>query len=959
MKRIPIKWLASSDRRPDAVALGSILVFFVLFFPQGLFGGRYLLANDAFFYSFPLRTIAWRMIRAGNLPLWTPNILSGYPLLSMAQIGLAYPLTWGYLLLPGRIAEQIYVLAPFLLAPLFTFAYLREIGRSALASLMGALTFGYGGMMASPLANNGFMPNAVMWLPLLLIAVERSRTKDFVSSLLLGTFAFSMSVLTGYGQGFVLVGLLTGAYALMLAVSNSKEPVTQPRLLSAWRPVLVALCAGVISAGVAAFQILETARALRRSVRSELSYAAFTQGSISPAQLWQSIFKPLFYIDTYAYVPPLALLLTVWVISAFIKKRIDRDPRVLFWLCIAFISLFLMLGDFTPLYRLVYHVPVLNRFRVPSRHAFEWTFALGALAAYGWDAAYATIRKSTGQQKPSNPITLYASLICLFVALIVAVVWWQESSALRAVSVIPARVDAAYTICKTLFVLLTLAAAWRAALIPNPNVRLLTLTACVLLMNYVEPAALIDRWWGSINLKAERFNARSDATRYLNQFSPSENRVYTRVDLFSEQFASQPRLDGPNLSAIYELQNVAGYEPLILERYSRALGGTDLDAVHRLTNYSPDPTLLTAQSHVLDLLNTRYVIAYSNLATALEPFSVDNRTASIQSLGELPPHSANTFGAPPAKADALLLVTALANSVEVPQGSNVARIRVTFADGRKVEHDLQAGIDTAEWAHERPDVRAVIKHQLAPIFDTAASNEAQGFPSYRFKTQFSFGDPVQVSKVEIENVSATATLALFGAALVDSARQRATPLIPLYDKTIWQPVYDAHETLILRNSRALPRVWLVGHAEAVTDEVALRRIRGEGSEPFDPQQTALLEVRPEELPKLPGNKPGPESSVKIVEYGANKIIFESTSATESLLVASEIFYPGWVARVDGQPASIFVADYLLRAVALPPGQHRIVMNYTAPAAQSGLIISVLTIALVGVFIFYARRKQAS
>src|SRR5258706_13973919 len=148
-------------RRADIAALAAIAAFFVFFFPRVLFGDRFIIAGDAYYYSYPLRTVAWRMIRHGELPLWTPYILSGYPLLSMAQLGLAYPLTWGYLFLPGHVAEQIYVLAPFLVAPLFTYAYLRELSRSPLASLLGALTFSYGGMMASPLANNGLMPNAV------------------------------------------------------------------------------------------------------------------------------------------------------------------------------------------------------------------------------------------------------------------------------------------------------------------------------------------------------------------------------------------------------------------------------------------------------------------------------------------------------------------------------------------------------------------------------------------------------------------------------------------------------------------------------------------------------------------------------------------------------------------------------------------------------------------------------
>src|SRR5260370_18215124 len=142
------------------------------------------------------------MIRQGELPLWMAYIMSGFPLLSMAQIGLVSPLTWGSLVLPGQIAAQIYVLAPFLLAPLFTYAYLRELNRSPLASLLGALAFGYGGMMATPLANNGLIPNAVMWLLLILIALRRPPPPPLVTFLPGPTRAYTVSVLTGTGYGF-------------------------------------------------------------------------------------------------------------------------------------------------------------------------------------------------------------------------------------------------------------------------------------------------------------------------------------------------------------------------------------------------------------------------------------------------------------------------------------------------------------------------------------------------------------------------------------------------------------------------------------------------------------------------------------------------------------------------------------------------------------------------------------
>jgi hypothetical protein len=946
-------------RRGDAAALACIALFFVAFFPQGLFGGKYLLANDAFFYSYPLRTVAWRMLLSGDLPLWTPYIQSGYPLLSMAQIGLAYPLTWGYLFLPGHVAEQIYVLAPFLLAPAFTYAYLREVGRTPLAALLGALVFGYGGMMASPAGNN-FMPNAVMWLPLLLVAIERAR-RDFVRALLLGTFAYAMSVLNGFGQGFVYTGMLAAAYAFFLALTPD-DPTHQQwrfRLISSakWRPVLVAAGAGLLAVGLAAFQILETARAVRRSVRSELSYSLFTLGSLPPGWLLKSVIMPLFYMfDVHAYVPPLALLLGVTAVYMHWRIKIGRDPRVFFWVGVAVVALLLMMGSSTPFYRVVYHIPLLNSFRVPSRHAFEWTFAAGVLGAYGWDAGAPIIRRWRDRRPRGHAPTLYAAFALLAMSAVVGAAWWWKALTLPViVNVGPASSTYIYLLWKAAFLILTTVALWRASLVSAKRLRTGLLAVTLLLLCFVEPSILVARRWGGMGLSANRFTQQSEATRFLRQYPPTENRIYTRVEMWSEQFAEPPRLDIANLTAIHDLHNVAGYEPLILDRYSRALGGAWLDAVHRLTTSAPDPSLLSARSHVLDLLNTRFVVSYSNLATG-PTSTAPSVSTQMEAIGDLAPQVTRTLVVPPTDANALKLVTALSASVSVPDDHVVGRVRIFTADGKTLERELRAGRDTAEWAHERPDVKPHIQHRLAPVFDVVQVGGLTGHPAYRFKTVIPLEESLKVTRVEITNVSQVANLAVFGALLEDSQARRSVPLSSPYSEA-WQPVYEQNGVLILRNHRAMPRAWLVGEAEAVREGEALSRIRGEGDMQFDPRRTVLLEVHPHELPALPGGLVAPDSSVRIVTYQPNRLVIETSAPTATVLVLSEIFYPGWEATVDGQRVNINVANYLLRAVPLSAGAHRVEMRYTAPAARSGALISIVTLCLVGGLLIYSWRKR--
>ncbi len=949
-------------RRADAAALAGIGLFFVAFFPQGLFGGKYLIVGDAFFYSYPLRTIAWRMLRHGQFPLWTPYIMSGYPLLSMAQIGLAYPLTWGYLFLPGHVAEQIYVLAPFLLAPVFTYAYLRKLARTPLAALMGALTFGYGGMMASPLANNGLMPNAVIWLPLLLIAIERARTRRFVPCLLWATGAYALSVLTGYGQGFLYTGLLGSAYALFLVFTpdDAGRGTLRARLASArqWQPLFVMGGALLLAAGVAAFQILETARVARRSVRSTLSYEIFTQGSFTPTMLWQSFTTPIFYFfDMHAAVPPLALALAVVAAWTHARRRHERDPRVFFYLALAGLALALMLGPHTPLYRLIYHIPLLNRFRVPSRHTFEWTFALAVLAAYGWDATAGVLRKRRETYARSRAFTLYPVLVLLAASVIVGALWWLKVQTLHVGDAAPGALapTTIYRLWKGAFVSLTLAALWRASLIARARWRFGLVLATVLVLCYVEPSALIARWWGGLGLPASRFAIVTDGTRFLRQLPPEAHRVYTRVDLFNEQYGPTPRFDAANLSAVYGLHNVAGYEPLILERYSRALGGVGLDSVRTFNNVL-DSSLLTDRSHVLDLLNTTFVVSYPNLSPRLETAADMTTATGMDVTGEVLPQATRILPTAPIEADALELVTALSNSTSEPDDKTVARVRIHTMDGRTIERELKAGRDTAEWAHERPDVRPLVKHRLAPVFDTAQVGGADGFKAYRYKALFAFDEPVRVRYVEISNVTQTARLGIYGARLRTARTQFLAPLLTSYSEA-WQPVYEQHETLILRNTRAQPRAWLVAEAEAVDGEEALRRIRGESAHEFDPTRTALLEVRSAELPPLPGGSIAPDSAAHVTSYEPNRLMIETNAPTATVLVVSEIFYPGWTATVDGQPAQINVADYLLRGVVLPAGQHNVEMRYTALGARTGAVISVLTLCLLAGLAVYARRTR--
>jgi hypothetical protein len=154
---------------------------------------------------------------------------------------------------------------------------------------------------------------------------------------------------------------------------------------------------------------------------------------------------------------------------------------------------------------------------------------------------------------------------------------------------------------------------------------------------------------------------------------------------------------------------------------------------------------------------------------------------------------------------------------------------------------------------------------------------------------------------------------------------------------------------------------LTPQAEAVSAEEALQRIRGQGAQPFDPRQTALLEVVPAGLPpplRAPSlTQLGPNDSARFVSYQPNRLEIETDTAKPAVLVVSEAYYPGWAATIDGQDTALYATDYLLRGILLPPGKHRVELWYKAPAARSGAVFSVAAACLLLGLFWKAKPKK--
>ena len=177
------------------------------------------------------------------------------------------------------------------------------------------------------------------------------------------------------------------------------------------------------------------------------------------------------------------------------------------------------------------------------------------------------------------------------------------------------------------------------------------------------------------------------------------------------------------------------------------------------------------------------------------------------------------------------------------------------------------------------------------------------------------------------------------------------------------PAAENGQTVPLQNPHALGNAWFVRHVQYVAnadEEIdALSALR--------PAETAVVDARFRDA--LQGLEQAPADSLGTIRqtvYEPNRLVYETDNAADGVAVFSEIYYPdGWQVTIDGQPAELARANYVLRALRIPAGRHTVEMHFdpqslhvTEGIAYAGLsLLAVGALAAVGLGI-RRRRKEA-
>ena len=128
-----------------------------------------------------------------------------------------------------------------------------------------------------------------------------------------------------------------------------------------------------------------------------------------------------------------------------------------------------------------------------------------------------------------------------------------------------------------------------------------------------------------------------------------------------------------------------------------------------------------------------------------------------------------------------------------------------------------------------------------------------------------------------------------------------------------------------------------------------------------PTETAIVDAKfKEQLKGVTEGYKDSLSTVRLTSYEPNRLIYKTSSPKDGVVVFSEIYYPGWQATIDGQPVDIARADYILRAMNVPGGEHTIEMWFDPQSIHitESIAYAALALLLIGVMVllWMERRK---
>jgi hypothetical protein len=146
------------------------------------------------------------------------------------------------------------------------------------------------------------------------------------------------------------------------------------------------------------------------------------------------------------------------------------------------------------------------------------------------------------------------------------------------------------------------------------------------------------------------------------------------------------------------------------------------------------------------------------------------------------------------------------------------------------------------------------------------------------------------------------------------------------------------------------RAWFVSNIDIIADDKqAITRL---AADDFDLRRYAIV-AAPVNLPFV-----GVSTATVAVQKNSPTLLqLKTDTLGDHLLVVSQIFYPGWQATIDGEPADLLRVNVVQQGLVVPSGEHIVEISYWPHTFSQGVIISTVALVICGGMLLLSHLKK--
>jgi len=383
-----------SEFKKDIPCLLGFLALTIAFFSAIIFrSDKVVLSSHADMLDLfiPMRLYAFSSLSQGILPFWNPYIFCGMPFLADTFSAIFYPINLLFLVVPVHLAINYSVIAQTLLSGIIFYYYIRSLARERSSACTSALVYMFGATQVCHIfAGHLCYLSTMIWIPLLFLFAERYFQTGKGGYILAAGTTLALQIFASHLQVVFYGCLALLLYCIFRAGATLKERMRPGEFLGKGIvfPAIIA-----IGISLAAVQLLPACEFLRYSMRGGASYEFCSIFSFPPENSVTFLMPDLMGDDVYVrywgryYIWEMCAYIGVFpLIAALFGAFVGRDRRRAFFSGLAFASVILAFGKYTPVFRLFYnYVPGFSFFRGNSKFILLTTFSLSTLCAFGID----------------------------------------------------------------------------------------------------------------------------------------------------------------------------------------------------------------------------------------------------------------------------------------------------------------------------------------------------------------------------------------------------------------------------------------------------------------------------------------------------------------------------------------------------------------------------------------------